>query len=72
VERSDSFPGVDAQPIAIRSYPEYLDVNAAHVLGYVGPLTEEDLLKGNGKQYFRSETIGKTGLEIQYALFFKR
>ena len=71
VERSDSFPGVDAQPIAIRSYPSYLDVNAAHVLGYVGPLTENDLLKGNGKQYFRSETIGKAGLEIQYDSFLR-
>ena len=71
VERSDSFPGVDAQPIAIRNYPSYVDVNAAHVLGYVGPLTETDLLKGNGKQYFRSESIGKSGLEIQYDSFLR-
>ena len=71
VERSDAFPGVDAQPVAIRSYPSYLDVNAAHVLGYVGPLTESDLLKENGNQYFRSETIGKTGLEIQYDSFLR-
>ena len=71
VERPDAFPGVDAQPVAIRSYPSYLDVNAAHVLGYVGPLTESDLLKDNGNQYFRSETIGKTGLEIQYDSFLR-
>ena len=71
VERSDEFPGVDAQPGAIRSYPSYLDVNAAHVLGYVGPLTESDLLASNGTQYFRSETIGKTGLEIQYDSFLR-
>jgi len=71
VEQSDVFPGVDAQPIAIRSYPSYLNVNAAHVLGYVGPLTESDLSKTNGKQYFRSETIGKTGLEIQYDSFLR-
>ncbi len=71
VERSDEFPGVDAQPVAIRSYPSYLDVNAAHVLGYVGPLTESDLLKGNGKQYYRSESIGKTGLEIEYDTFLR-
>ena len=71
VERSDEFPGVDAQPVAIRSYPSYLDVNAAHVLGYVGPLTESDLLASNGTQYFRSETIGKTGLEIQYDSFLR-
>ncbi len=71
VERSDEFPGVDARPIAIRSYPSYLDVNAAHVLGYVGPLTEADLLEGNGNKYFRSESIGKTGLEIQYDSFLR-
>ena len=71
VERSDAFPGVDAQPVAIRNYPSYLNVNAAHVLGYVGPLTESDLLESNGKQYFRSETIGKTGLEIQYDSFLR-
>jgi len=71
VERSDAFPGVDAQPVAIRSYPSYLEVNAAHALGYVGPLTESDLLKNNGNQYFRSESIGKTGLEIQYDSFLR-
>ena len=71
VERSDKFPGVDARPVAIRSYPSYLDVNAAHVLGYVGPLTEADLLEGNGNKYFRSESIGKTGLEIQYDSFLR-
>lgn len=71
VERSDEFPGVDAQPVAIRSYPSYLEVNAAHLLGYVGPLTESDLLASNGTQYFRSETIGKTGLEIQYDSFLR-
>jgi penicillin-binding protein 2 len=71
VERLDEFPGVDAHPVAIRSYPSYLDVNAAHVLGYVGPLTESDLLMGNGNQYFRSESIGKTGLEIQYDSFLR-
>ena len=71
VERSDAFPGVDAQPVAIRNYPSYLNVNAAHVLGYVGPLTESDLSGANGQQYFRSESIGKTGLEIQYDSFLR-
>jgi penicillin-binding protein 2 len=71
VELSSAFPGVDAQPTAIRNYPSYVDVNAAHVLGYVGPLTENDLLKGNGNQYFRSESIGKNGLEIQYDSFLR-
>ena len=71
VERSDQFPGVDAQPIAIRNYPGVAGVNGAHVLGYVGPLTESDLIKDNGKQYYRSETIGKSGLEIMYDSYLR-
>jgi penicillin-binding protein 2 len=71
VERSDLFPGVDAQPIAIRSYPANADANAAHMLGYIGPLTEGDLAGENGRSYFRSESIGKAGLEFQYDEFLR-
>ena len=71
VERSDLFPGIDAQPIAIRSYPANVGVNAAHLLGYIGPLTDGDLAGDNGRSYFRSESIGKAGLEIQYDEFLR-
>ena len=71
VELSDQFPGVDAQPIAIRNYPGVAGVNGAHVLGYVGPLTEDDLTKDGGKKYFRSESIGKSGLEIMYDSYLR-
>jgi len=71
VERSDQFPGVNAEPIAIRNYPGIGGLNAAHVLGYVGPLTDTDLAKGNGKAYFRSEAIGKSGLEISYDSYLR-
>ena len=66
VERSDRYPGISATPVAIRSYPQTLGVTGSHVLGYVGPLTEADLSGANGRTYFRSEFIGKTGLEIEY------
>ncbi len=71
VERSDQFPGVDAAPIAIRNYPGLAGVNAAHLLGYVGPLTDIDLAKAQGKSYFRSESIGKSGLEITYDAYLR-
>ena len=71
VERSDKFPGISAEPIAIRSYPANADANAAHMLGYVGPLTEGDLAGENGRSYYRSESIGKAGLEIQYDEFLR-
>jgi penicillin-binding protein 2 len=66
VERSDQYPGVSATPVSIRNYPGNAGVNGAHLLGYVGPLTDADLSGANGRSYFRSETIGKAGLEIQY------
>lgn len=66
VERSDQYPGISATPVSIRNYPASAGVNAAHLLGYIGPLSEEDLSGANGRGYFRSESIGKAGLEIQY------
>ena len=66
VERSDEYPGVSATPVSIRNYPGNAGINAAHMLGYIGPLTENDLAGGNGRSYYRSESIGKAGLEIQY------
>lgn len=71
IERSDEFPGVDAKPIAIRSYPGIVGVNAAHVLGYVGPLTERNISGADGERYFRSESIGKSGLEIKYDAYLR-
>jgi len=66
VERSDQYPGVSATPVSIRNYPGNAGVNGAHLLGYVGPLTDNDLSGANGRSYYRSEVIGKAGLEIQY------
>jgi penicillin-binding protein 2 len=66
VERPDKFPGISATPVAIRNYPGILGAFAAHVLGYVGPLTDSDLSGANGRSYYRSESIGKSGLEIKY------
>ena len=71
VERADLYPGISAAPVAVRNYPGNAGVNAAHVLGYVGPLTESDLENGAGKDYHRSESIGKAGLEYQYDFYLR-
>jgi penicillin-binding protein 2 len=68
VERSDLFPGINATPTAIRAYPEIAGVNGAHLLGYVGPLTDQDIATG---KYYRSEYIGKAGLEIEYDKYLR-
>lgn len=65
LENLDQFPGVTAAPVPIRSYPSLAGENAAHLLGYVGTVTQKDL--DNPQQhYFQNQTIGKTGLEFQY------
>jgi len=66
VERSSEFPGIDAKPTAVRYYPGTLGATGAHVLGYIGALTDTDLAKGGGSKYYRSESIGKDGLEFVY------
>jgi penicillin-binding protein 2 len=71
VERSDAYPGISATPLAIRNYPGILGLNAAHLLGYTGPLTDYDLSGAGGRGYFRSESIGKAGLEFQYDEFLR-
>ena len=65
MENSDQFAGVNVASIPIRSYPSLEDENVSHVLGYVGSVTDEDL-KNSSKNYYRSEVVGKTGLETQY------
>lgn len=70
VERADLYPGIDSMPVAVRNYPGLDGVNAAHILGYVGPLTEADLASPNA-HYYRSESIGKAGLEYEYDSYLR-
>jgi len=70
LENSDSFPGINAQPVPVRSYPSMAGENASHVLGYVGSVTESDLANPDGG-YFRDEVIGKSGLEYQYNQYLR-
>ena len=65
LENSDLFPGISAQSVPVRSYPAMAGENGAHVLGYVGSVNEDDLADSD-KNYYREETIGKDGLELQY------
>ena len=43
MERRRDFPGISATLEAVREYPAPFNVNAAHILGYLGPVTEEQL-----------------------------
>ena len=65
MENSDQFPGIEVASIPVRSYPSLSGENVAHVLGYVGAVSDEDL-RNPELNYYRSEVVGKAGLEVQY------
>ena len=65
MENADLYSGVEVQSVPIRSYPSLANENVAHVLGYVGAVTDEDL-KNPQVNYYRNEVVGKSGLEVQY------
>ncbi|MFM8191094.1 MAG: penicillin-binding protein 2, partial [Candidatus Nanopelagicus sp.] len=70
MENADLYPAVEVQSIPIRSYPSLENENAAHVLGYVGAVTDEDL-KNPEINYYRNEVVGKSGLEVQYNQYLR-
>lgn len=70
MENADLYPGVEVQSVPIRSYPSLENENAAHLLGYVGAVTDEDL-KNPEINYYRNEVVGKSGLEVQYNQYLR-
>ena len=70
MERRADFPGVTAQLEAVREYPGPFDANLAHVLGYVGPVTQEKIdAQGGATDPARlraRDLVGRNGLEAQY------
>ncbi|MED1203297.1 penicillin-binding transpeptidase domain-containing protein [Heyndrickxia acidicola] len=59
-------PGVDKQAAEARVYP--LGKAASHLVGYVGPITAEELAAHKNEGYTASSLIGKRGLEQLYDL----
>jgi cell division protein FtsI/penicillin-binding protein 2 len=61
MERREDFPGVSVIPQPVRFYP--LGDNAAHILGYIGKPSSEDLEREGVRG---TDTVGKAGVERQY------
>ena len=66
VEHAERYPGVNASPQGFRYYPGVEGVNGAHLLGYVGPVSDAELTKNPNKKYYLNEYLGKAGLEKVY------
>lgn len=65
LERPEDFPGVGVRTVPVRDYPAPQGVNLAHVLGYLGRPTQEEVDRpegGVGPQ----DLLGRAGLEAVY------
>jgi penicillin-binding protein 2 len=67
-ERAEDFPGITAEPQAVRRYPGPGGSNTAQVLGYLSPVTDEEITKAQNTDspYLRSDQVGRSGVERQY------
>lgn len=62
------FPGVEIKSRLVRRYP--LGETASHVMGYIGGITENDLIQlaesGDADNYRGTQEIGRVGIEAAY------
>jgi len=65
-ERQVDFPWVQADEMPVREYPEGNEKLAAHVLGYLGEITEEQLEDLEEKGYKAGDIVGTSGVEAFY------
>lgn len=64
-EHADAFPGIDVETRTVRHYP--YGALCAHVLGYTGSPTEDDLNRTVDGRYIEStDSIGQMGIEAYY------
>ncbi len=63
------FPGVDIKKFPLRSYPE--ENTAAHVLGHVGQIDEDELMDPRYSDYSPGDEIGKDGVEYQFDRYLR-
>jgi penicillin-binding protein 2 len=68
-EQAEDYPGVVVQEQSVRAYPKPFGVNAAHVLGYLSPITEGELAAAEEKKDISvngASQVGRAGVERAY------
>jgi penicillin-binding protein 2 len=68
-ENKPMFPGVAVQRVFVRHYPH--GTLAAHVLGSVGEISEEELGEARNKGLEPGEMVGKGGVETTYDKYLR-
>ncbi|NGN69368.1 penicillin-binding protein 2 [Streptomyces sp. A7024] len=67
-ERAEEFPGISAEPAALRRYAAPAGANTAQVLGYLSPVTDDEITKAEDSKnpLLRTDQIGRSGIERSY------
>ncbi|KUH35486.1 MULTISPECIES: penicillin-binding protein 2 [Streptomyces] len=67
-ERAEDFPGITAEPTAVRRYPAPGKARTSQVLGYLSPVTDAEIeeAKDSDSPFLRSDQVGRSGLERTY------
>ncbi|MGW6687496.1 penicillin-binding protein 2 [Streptomyces sp. NPDC054961] len=67
-EHAERFPGITAEPTALRRYAGPDGANTSQVLGYLSPVTDGEISKAKNSDspYLRSDQVGRSGLERTY------
>jgi penicillin-binding protein 2 len=68
-ENQEEFPGVTVQRVFVRHYPD--GTRAAHVVGSVGEVNEDELKEPKFKGLEAGDEVGKGGVEYAYDKFLR-
>ena len=68
-EHQREFPGVSVQRVFVRHYPD--GTLAAHILGNVSEIDEEELEEARYKNLEPGDEVGKAGIELSYDKFLR-
>jgi penicillin-binding protein 2 len=68
-ERQEDFRGVTVEPVFLREYPH--GELAAHLFGYVGEVSAEELKNPKFSDVEMGDRVGKAGLEQEYDRFLR-
>jgi penicillin-binding protein 2 len=69
LEQPEDFPAVIAEQQSLRSYPRPYGINLAHVLGYLSPVTGDELdesEKDGDRSVNGASVVGRAGVEKEY------
>ncbi|MCR1782682.1 penicillin-binding protein 2 [Nocardioides carbamazepini] len=69
LEQPEDFPGVVVDRQSLRQYPAPYGINAAHVLGYLSPITKDELESAEDagdSSVNGASVVGRAGVEKEY------